>query len=47
MSPNRESLGVGLQLMRYRAGLVGGTLHIGSTGERGTEVSCTIVHPAR
>jgi two-component system, NarL family, sensor histidine kinase UhpB len=43
-SDSPQGPGIGLQLMRYRAGLAGGTPHIGSSWEHGTEVSCTIMH---
>jgi PAS domain S-box-containing protein len=34
--------GVGLRLMRYRANLIGGVLHIGPAEKKGTLVTCTL-----
>lgn len=34
--------GVGLRLMRYRASLIGGVLHIAPADEQGTLVTCTV-----
>jgi two-component system, LuxR family, sensor kinase FixL len=38
--------GLGLRLMRYRAGLIGGRLSVNSEPEVGTSVVCTIPRPA-
>lgn len=40
---DRDSEGVGLQTMRYRADLIGGQLDITSTPDEGTEVRCRVV----
>jgi signal transduction histidine kinase len=37
------SEGAGLRIMRYRAGLIGGSLHVESGNEGGTQVSCTVL----
>jgi PAS domain S-box-containing protein len=39
--------GMGLRIMHYRAGMIGGKLHIGRRAKGGTEVSCTIQKSAR
>jgi PAS domain S-box-containing protein len=38
----RAGSGMGLRIMQYRAGLVGGTIQIEPAAERGTQVTCTI-----
>ena len=40
------SAGLGLRLMRYRAGLIGGQLTVNSQPDVGTSVVCTIPRPA-
>jgi PAS domain S-box-containing protein len=37
-----EPAGMGLQNMKYRAGIIGGTLKISSSPKRGTRVQCTM-----
>jgi len=37
-----EPEGMGLQNMKYRAGIIGGTLKIASSPKRGTRVQCTM-----
>jgi len=39
-----QSSGRGLHIMRYRARMVGGVLHIGTAPDKGTTISCTF-HP--
>jgi signal transduction histidine kinase len=39
---SRHRSGVGIRLMRYRAGLIGGVVHIGPGEEKGTLVTCTL-----
>ncbi|MEO8268619.1 MAG: PAS domain-containing protein, partial [Aureliella sp.] len=41
-SDGPTGLGTGLQIMRYRAGLIGGQLHINSTPSGGTQVVCRV-----
>ena len=38
----KESRGMGLRIMSYRAGMIGGSLAIESTVEKGTKVICTV-----
>lgn len=40
--PSDESRGMGLKIMRYRAGLIGATLKVEPAGGGGTLVSCTL-----
>jgi len=37
---------LGLQLMRYRTGLIGGSFQISNDAVNGTKISCTISHLA-
>jgi PAS domain S-box-containing protein len=39
---SRQTDGMGVRIMRYRAGLVGGVLRIDSLDKRGTLVTCTV-----
>jgi len=39
-----EGTGMGLRLMKYRAGLIGATLEVHSAARRGTRVVCTLGH---
>ena len=38
---NASQSGMGLPIMRYRAGMIGGILEIARRGDRGTIVSCS------
>ncbi|MCA9133237.1 MAG: PAS domain S-box protein [Planctomycetales bacterium] len=40
------SMGMGLRIMKYRAGLIGGRLQIQAGRERGTVVSCCVAQPS-
>jgi len=40
MDPGGNHVGMGLNIMRYRAGMIGGVLEIVRCGERGTLVTC-------
>ncbi len=42
-SEQRESKGMGLKIMRYRAGVINATLHVGAADDGGTEVSCVLM----
>jgi len=42
-----ESTGMGLQIMDYRARIIGGTLQVGRGHRRGTKVSCCVPTAAR
>jgi signal transduction histidine kinase len=46
ISPAAENAGVGLQLMRYRAGLIGGLLTLKRRREGGTHVRCVVPRSA-
>ena len=46
MAPDAAGEGMGLRIMRHRAGLAGGTLSIGPAPGGGTAVTCTIPLPA-
>jgi len=37
-----HSTGMGLRIMNYRASLIGGSLEIKGTGQRGTRVTCSV-----
>ena len=41
-APQKESTGMGLHIMDYRARSIGGTLQVGPGRWRGTEVSCCV-----
>ena len=43
----RSTTGMGFDVMRYRAGLVGGQLTIARRPEGGTEVRCRVLRPLR
>jgi len=42
-----HSTGMGLRIMNYRASLIGGSLEIKGTGQRGTRVTCSVPLAAR
>jgi len=43
--PPSQNTGMGLRIMRYRAGMIGGTLEIEKLPQRGTSVLCSIPAP--
>jgi PAS domain S-box-containing protein len=45
-SDQMDTSGMGVQIMNYRARIIGGTLEINSTSEDGTVVTCTRPHTA-
>jgi two-component system, LuxR family, sensor kinase FixL len=40
-TPGAPASGMGLRIMRYRAGMIGGKVRVESTEGRGTKVVCT------
>lgn len=47
LAPSRRANGLGLSIMKYRAGLIGAVLTIRRAKGRGTTVTCRWVRPAR